>query len=218
MCKETHTGKTKKGQKEALLARAAAMFTGDGAWERMIGEKDKINALMQPQFYSDKAQIVYRTDLLPAYPGMSTEQTENFLIGHVGIHAEFVNGPDCVVGMYQRNHMSLEESLKTILKDYDHDQSQYGVHCHKLFAGIALPGLNTEGKMRETPRQALSRAANEIEKWVVLNSDRIPQADQMAIHASLKHYRAALAEVNQFMDEATPFFGVESVKGKQNKR
>lgn len=173
-----------------IETRIKEMLAEGGVWDRVLDAEEKLEPLIN--------QCLANTQATPPYPGMSANQTHDFLLGHAGLHGELYNGPQKSFQLYQQGIGNLSD----MLVKWRDERSQYAGLSAKLFPGLKLPGMDEAGQVQEKKPAALVRCAEEIEKWVALNAAHIPKHEFAAIHEALGEYRTNLAEVSTCMEEA----------------
>lgn len=162
------------------------LFAEDGAWEKLVLAQETLVKLVEQQ--------LNLPGRVPVYPAFDAYDTHNLLLSHCGLKGEFLNGPDGVLGLYRSNILPLNDTVKKFLEEFDRPGSSQlsGLHGHQF--GNKLP----RDVSTESSHQAMTRCADEVEKWLAVNAE-VPETVRQDITATLAEYRAHLSEVVEFV-------------------
>ena len=211
-----------------LKKRTDAFLAEQGSWARLVQAQREMTRILTCNFFSRdgyegaplaKNEVAQKPNdfdmagIRPCYKshhaGLDMDEVSNLLDGHFGLCGEVYNGPEAfrryvdVMGWEPGRALSSEE----IAAGFVHEFAEHSELCkpyraeHTIALAIGLPKRQGD-EVVETARQALFRCAEEVEKWVSVNAEVIPDIDQQRLSKELYAYRAALMECCNYVDYA----------------
>jgi len=193
-------------------AELQAFFSKQGPLEQLKNAQKALLKAVNDSFYEplDKgmenalSRTVPRYGIKPIAATLSGGDSEQLLLGHVGLNGEFANGFEATTEL-TLHHADYDavarlRGLRTKLAG----QSELAkspkspiltnAHAIQTFAGIH--------QSRESKAEALKRCARLIGLYLEVNADIIPSQETDAIRAHLHTYTMALEQLLTFVEKS----------------